>query len=318
MNFINSNTIKIAISASIAILVSNSLGLQFGVTSGIIAILSIQNTKKDTIIVGIRRFIAGIIAVLISYLLYVCLGNNSFIFGLFLLIFIPLTKKFNIEEGMVAGAVLSTHLLVSSNINITWIYNEVGLLTIGIGVATLFNLYMPSLEEKFNKDKVMIENLYRRILLDMSDSFISKAVSINEQKRLDLAKSLILESRELAYKISKNNIFKEDKYYLDYVEMRSAQLEVILKMRAHFSRFTMTYSQMLIMSEFTREIAQNIYFTNDCIELLKRTDDLRESYKKMDLPKTREEFENRAMLLQFLNDLEDFLILKNKFVLERK
>lgn len=35
----------------------------------------------------------------------------------------------------------------------------------------------------------------------------------------------------------------------------------------------------------------------------------------MALPKTREEFENRAQLLQFLNDMEDLLTMKRNFVL---
>ena len=35
----------------------------------------------------------------------------------------------------------------------------------------------------------------------------------------------------------------------------------------------------------------------------------------MPLPKTREEFENRAQLLQFLNDMEDLLVIKRNFVL---
>ena len=33
----------------------------------------------------------------------------------------------------------------------------------------------------------------------------------------------------------------------------------------------------------------------------------------MPLPTTREEFENRAMLFQFLNDMEQFLKDKNEF-----
>ncbi len=33
----------------------------------------------------------------------------------------------------------------------------------------------------------------------------------------------------------------------------------------------------------------------------------------MNLPSTREEFENRALLFQFLNDMEEFLITKNEF-----
>lgn len=318
MNLLNINVFKIAISAAISIIFSGFIGLKFGATAGIIAILSIQNTKKETIIVGFKRFLGGVIAVLISYILYITFGSTSLIFGLFLLIYIPLTRKLDIEEGMVAGAVLSTHLLVSEHINVEWIFNEIGLLVIGIGVATIFNLYMPSLEEDFKKDKDIIEDLYKRILLDMSESLLSKAVSINEQKRIELVYKIINEAKDKAYKISKNNILKEDIYYLNYIEMRIMQFDIIKKMRSHFSRFSMTYSQMLIMSEFTKEIADNIHFKNDCVDLLNRARKLREEYKKMDLPKTREEFENRAMLFQYLNDLEDFLIIKNKFILENK
>ena len=40
---------------------------------------------------------------------------------------------------------------------------------------------------------------------------------------------------------------------------------------------------------------------------------LRSEFKKMELPKTREEFESRAQLLQFLNDMEEFLLIKRNF-----
>ena len=36
-------------------------------------------------------------------------------------------------------------------------------------------------------------------------------------------------------------------------------------------------------------------------------------FKKMELPKSREEFESRAQLLQFLNDMEEFLLIKRSF-----
>lgn len=54
---------------------------------------------------------------------------------------------------MVVGSVLSTHLLTSTNINISWIINEAQLTVIGIGVAMMFNLYTASLEEQFEKTK---------------------------------------------------------------------------------------------------------------------------------------------------------------------
>lgn len=313
MGFLKRNTFKMAVSATIAIFIAEGLGLKFGVTAGVIAILSIQDTKKEALLVGVRRVISATIAVVLSYLLYVLLGNNSLVFGLFLLIFIPITKKFKIEEGMVVGAVLSTHLLVSSNIDLSWIFNEEAVTFVGIGVASLFNLYMPSLDDKFNINKEFIEEQYRNIIFDMSKSLITKAVPVNERRRLREVEDVIEETRTIAYKINNNYLFKEELYYIDYIEMRVKQLDTIKRMTSHFSRFSITYEQTLIMAKFTENIATNIYADNDCIELLYELKKLRTSYKEMPLPKTREEFENRAMLFQFLNDLEDFLLIKKDF-----
>ncbi len=75
----------------------------------------------------------------------------------------------------------------------------------------------------------------------------------------------------------------------------------------------MTYEQTRLLSEFTNDVAINIHEDNDCIKLIDKLDLLRKYYKMMELPKNRIEFENRALLFQFLNDLEDFLIIKKEF-----
>lgn len=313
MKFFNNSTFKMAISATIAIFIAQGFKLEFAVTAGVIAILSIQNTKREAIIIGARRIISATIAVILSYLLYVLLGNNPLVFGVVLLIFIPIAKKLKIEEGIAVGAVLSTHLLVNNNIDLGWIVNEEAITFIGIGVASLFNLYMPSLDDKFNENKETIEKLYRDIISDMAKSLVTKAIPVNEKKRLEEVESLVEDTRSLAYKINNNNLFKKNLYFVDYIEMRSKQLEAIKRMMSHFSRFSITYDQTLIMSKFTENIANNIYADNDCVELICKLNNLRNNYKEMQLPKTRDEFENRAMLFQFLNDLEDFLLIKKEF-----
>lgn len=313
MKFFNNSTFKMAISATIAIFIAQGFKLEFAVTAGVIAILSIQNTKREAIIIGARRIISATIAVILSYLLYVLLGNNPLVFGIVLLIFIPIAKKLKIEEGIAVGAVLSTHLLVNNNIDLGWIVNEEAITFIGIGVASLFNLYMPSLDDKFNENKETIEKLYRDIISDMAKSLVTKAIPVNEKKRLEEVESLVEDTRGLAYKINNNNLFKKNLYFVDYIEMRAKQLEAIKRMMSHFSRFSITYDQTLIMSKFTENIANNIYADNDCVELICKLNNLRNNYKEMQLPKTRDEFENRAMLFQFLNDLEDFLLIKKEF-----
>ena len=72
------------------------------------------------------------------------------------------------------------------------------------------------------------------------------------------------------------------------------------------------------MSIFLKRVAENITESNDCKELLYGLEKLKIQYKSMDLPKTRDEFENRAQLLNLLNDIEDFLNIKRNFILNNK
>ena len=313
IKYLQSKTVKMAFSATIAIIISNYIGLQFGVTSGIIAILSIQDTKKEALLVGGKRMISSTIAILLSYVLYVMLGNNSTVFGLFLLIFIPTTKVLKISEGMVVGAVLSTHLLMSSNIDTSWILNEAKLNAIGIGVAMMFNLYTASLENEFEKNKARIEDYFRAMISDTAVSLVTQAVPIYEQEVYSSVEKLIKDAKIMAQVINNNHLFKSNDYYVSYIDMRTIQLDAIKRMQRHFSRFYMKYEQTRILSEFTNEVALNIHEDNDCVELINKLTLLRTDYQNMDLPKNRTEFENRALLFQFLNDLEDFLIIKKEF-----
>lgn len=314
MKYFYSKTFKMALSATMAIIISNHFNLKFGVTAGIISILSIQNTKREALLISFKRLIAAFIAIMLSFILYVFLGNNPVIFGLFLVLYIPLTIKFKLQESMVVGAVLSTHLLSSSNINIYWVVNEISLVVIGISVAMLFNLYMPSLEEEFEKNREKIEQEYKMILSDMAGSLMLNSIVIDEKENFKITEELINENKKIANTICNNYlIFKNDYYYISYMEMRSAQFETIKRMKKHFSRFYMTYSQTELLAEYTYKVAFNIYRDNNCIDLINELNMLREEYKKMDLPKNREEFENRALLMQFLNDLEDFLFIKKAF-----
>ena len=86
-------------------------------------------------------------------------------------------------------------------------------------------------------------------------------------------------------------------------------------MRFHFEKFYMSFEQTKLIAQFTNNVAENIREDNDCKELMKQVVLLRAEFKGMELPKSREEFENRAQLLQFLNDMEEFLNIKRNFAI---
>lgn len=315
MKAIYSLPFKMTISAAMALMIANYIDLSFGAVAAVIAILSIQDTRKKAIAVGKNRIIACIIGQVLSVILYGVLGNSAWIFGIFLIIFIPLTSRLNIEEGMVPAVVLSTHLLSVDSITLSLIGNELLIMIIGIGVASIANIFMPSLEDIFNEDKKYIEESYRTIISRMAKSLVTHTVDIDEQRLMTELEQKLEESKNRAYKIVNDSFFQSNLYYTDYMNMRINQFDVLKRMRLHFERFYMSFNQTVLMSEFTKKISKNVRETNDCKKLLEELEVLQCEFKKMELPKSREEFENRALLFQYLNDLEELLTIKRNFAL---
>ncbi|MBB6716094.1 aromatic acid exporter family protein [Clostridium gasigenes] len=315
MKYIYNLAFKMAVSATIALIIAELLNLDYATVAAVIAILSIQDTRKKALVIGKNRVLACLIGLALSIIIYNFIGHNSIGFGVFLIIFIPLTSKLKVEEGMIATVVLSTHLLVASNITLIMLKNELLLMFIGIGIASIANLFMPSLEDSFKDDREQIENSFRIIISRMSKSLITHSVDIYEQKLMDEIEENLKESKNRAYKIVNNNFFNRSSYYIDYINMRINQFDIIKKMRIHFEKFYMSFEQTKLIAEFTNNVAENITEDNDCKELMKNVLLLREEFKGMELPKSRDEFENRAQLLQFLNDIEEFLNLKRNFAI---
>lgn len=84
---------KIALAAVLSILAANLLGLKYAVTAGIITVLSIQNTKRETLKTARNRGLAFLCALVIAYICYSWMGFRvrAFILYLFLFAFLCLT-----------------------------------------------------------------------------------------------------------------------------------------------------------------------------------------------------------------------------------
>lgn len=313
MKFIGYRTLKTGIGAAIAMIIAKQLGLQYAASAGIITILSIQNTKKQSVKIAIQRIVSFILALSIAAILFKALGYYFLTFGMFLLVFIPLVVRFNLEQGIVVSSVLVTHLLAEKSVGMFWICNELSLVLVGVGVALLLNLYMPSIEGQIKQDQIYIEEKMKEILLQMVRAFKENCNSINEEDLFNNLKNRLHSARSNAYNNLNNYFLADGSYYVEYMEMRIQQFETIKRMKEHFQRFFMAYEQTIMIANFTEQVAHSIYEQNTCEYLLKELNALRESFRKMPLPDTREEFENRAMLFQFINDMEQFLAIKKEF-----
>jgi len=311
MNFIGYRTLKTAFGVVIAMYLAITLELNDATSAGIITILSLQNTRKQSVQLAIKIIGAFLLALFISVILFRLLGYTPFIFGLFLLIFIPLTVRLKLQEGIVNSAVLITHLLVEQNTQFSYLLNQLYLIAIGVTIALILNLFMPNLESKFKEKQLFIENLISSILLNMSASLRDQTCSIEENNLFNQLKRTLSEGSSIAHINYNNRIFATNNNHRQYMELRQQQLNCLLSMKKHFDRLSITYKQTIIIAEFTSKVAHSISdytMTNNQLAELRN---LRESFTTMPLPQDRAEFENRSILYQFLNDMEELLLVES-------
>ena len=145
-------SVKITAGAILAILFASCLNLKYSATAGIITILSIQNTKKETIQTAFARGEAFCCALLVSFLCYNFFGYTTAAFGIYLLVFTTLCLTMKWSSAIAMDSVLITHFLAEKIMNIPMIANEISLFLIGAGIGVLLNL---SLRPKIKWQKQM-------------------------------------------------------------------------------------------------------------------------------------------------------------------
>ena len=311
--YIGHRTIKTAIGAAIAIYIAQTLGLSYAVSAGVITILSVQNTKMKSIEMALARLGSTTLALLVAALVFSAFGYSAVTYGIYLFVFIPLAAKLNLQDGIVPSSVLVTHLWIETSISLPLMLNEYGLLIIGAGIALIFNIYMPSVEKEIREDQKRVEGLIKEILMDLSNGIQTQSVSIGQEKLFAALDSALKDGYEHAMRLSSNNLKKRFTYYVKYMEMRIRQFEILKQMRNHLSRINKFYEQNKLVGSLTELVSFHFHELNTGKELL---DDLKaylEIFRSMELPKSREEFENRSSLCQYVMDLNILLTIKKEF-----
>lgn len=306
-------TVKTGIGATIAILLAQFMGLKYPTSAGIITILSIQNTRKESVLIAFRRLVATFIALTIGSVLLSLLGFNAVSFGVYLLVFIPLAVKAKVVEGIVPASVLVTHLLGEGHISIMLFVNELLLMIVGAGLALLVNIYMPSLEADLIYEKQKLEENMFSIFAKMGNALQLESKKLEIEAELEALQDALEQGRMKATQYRNNAFMSERSLYEKYFDMRYSQYQIMLYMRKHFEHFYRVTPGASQIAKLTQETALSVKGKRSVETLMSELELLREDFKRSKLPETREEFENRAMLYQFLTDMEQFLYVKHLF-----
>lgn len=309
--------LKMSLAGLLTSLIAKALNLDYWITAGILAVLSTQLTKKDSFNIATKRILDMILGLFLASLMFVLFGYNFWVFSVFLLIFALLSFALEIEVGLVPVLVLVSHLLEYGSFSWGSLLNEFAIMTIAIVVVLTLDLVYPSPTEKMFKEYIdQIDNQLKEHMKVIT--MFLKGIETKEATLKHYEKSLEVfeETYEEAILLDKDLLFQKKNEYLSYLRMRHVQMTQINHIYQHALKFVSEHKHTKQIVDFIEELITDIGYYDKATSQMEKLEEVRDYYKTTDLPKTRQEFETRAMLYQILNELEYFLDAKIIFHLQ--
>ena len=166
--------------------------------------------------------------------------------------------------------------------------------------------------EKQNNSNFSEEEKLKNILLRFN-YYLSRGDGRNKAQLVDELDSLLEEALRLVYLDHSNHLFHQTDYHIHYFEMRQSQSRILRNMAQQINTCQLAASETLILAQLFSKIAGQLSQTNPASSLLDDIERFLEVFRNRSLPKTREEFETRATLLQLLREAKTFIQVKVDF-----
>lgn len=313
---IGTRTLKTAVAAGIAMLISETIHLDYFVFAAIIAILSIQETRKKSIRASYERVMASLLAIGMGAAMFTLLGYSPVTLTLYFVIFIPLVQQLKLQDGLITSVVILTHLYTEAQFSLELFINELLLIAIGVGVGLVVNMYMPTLDREIERIKDSIDRSLAVLFYDVA-ACVETGVYNNHSMMLIKTRDYLKEGKDLALRRMGNSIGKrnEDMDYL-YFRMRERQYDILKRVADNAREITMVVNEAKPVATFLRRVGDHVNEQADASIFLQELEEMIEHYRKnVPLPTTREEFEVRSSLLNILSDVKSYLILKERYIL---
>src|SRR5699024_3558174 len=185
-------------------------------------------------------------------------------------------------------------------------------ITVGVGVGLILNLYMPSMEKQMKEKQEKLEYYFQIILHEFALYIKDKNQKWNG-KELKLSDELLEKAMDMVDLDRENHLLRSEHLYYDYFVMRKKQLELLRKMLPLVSGLPDKDKTSEKIALFFEDLTDAVHPGNTAVLFLERLNELRREFHTEELPKTQEAFETKANLFRLLHEIEDYLIVKQSF-----
>lgn len=305
-------TVKTAFGMALGVIICKLLGIDNYASAAILVVLCVKNTRVKSLQAASARFFSCTIGLLFSYIFFTNLGFHAVVLGLLVLVFIPVTVMFRIEEGVVTSCVIILHCFNFGYINWHVIINELTLIIVGLTIALMLNLYMPSLSKDLHRYKNIIETDLQLIVAKLSDALMYPDIILSKDKLKQLHIT-IEEAKSVAYTEVENHFTRNENSYYHYFDMREDQLELIYRMVDLINQMDHCDKLHVNCSNLLLDLSNNISSNNFTAMRLHDLYAIMIEVEQYPLPQSNAQMKSRAALMQLLNEIEHYLEIKSNF-----
>ncbi|MCR5279355.1 MAG: hypothetical protein K6E19_07920 [Lachnospiraceae bacterium] len=305
---------KVLLAAVVAIIVADLFKLRFSVSAGIVAILSVAYTKRETVKTAVNRFLAFIAALLIAAACFNLIGYTVYGFFVYLALFIILCVLCGWNSAMAMDSVLISHFLTFEAMDIPALSNELGLFVIGVGCGMVANIFLHSDKAYMDRMKKETDDLIKQALHRMSLRIIDPDMPGYDGSCFDKLRETLDEAAAMARTNHMNELGGGSVSDIEYIAMREAQADTLFEIYKHLSKIETVPITAGILSAFFEKVSAEYSMDNTVEGLLKDFSELDREMKDKPLPTDRKEFEDRARLFAIMRGLEDFLNIKKDYI----
>lgn len=311
---------KIAFGSGLAIYIAEAMHLEYAASAGTVTLLSLLATKWGTVKLSLFRLITFLLTVLMAYLLIPYMHSEWLAYGVIVFILVFFCNMMGWLAALSVNAVIASHYMTKADLSPEFLYNEFMLVFIGVAIAFILNLFHLNKSQKKHlmEGICYVEKTLQADLRELAEYLMgrerTKRMNQSVWEEIDMLEDQLRELMEEAREYQDNTFESHHDYYLDYFEMRLDQYRMLDSLHYEMRKMRNMSGQAAVIADYICYLADYVTEKNLPEKQLERLEEILGEMKQEELPKSREEFESRAMLFHVLMDLEEFLKYKQEFV----
>lgn len=309
-------SVKIGIGSCIAIYIAQALHVEYAVSAGTVTLLTLMTTKWETLKLSLSRFLTLALTFLMGWVIFTQTNHVWITYGVLLALIVFIAEWFGLRATISVNSVVAAHLVTGQDFSPAAMWNEFLIVLIGVIIAIILNLFHANVTHKRQIISNMrnTEKKLQTILVELAAYLSGGEMNERVWDNICAMEDQIQEYIRSASEYQDNTFQSHPEYYISYFKMRYQQCRILHNLHEEMSKILSMPKQAKVIADYLFYLVDYVIEINTPHQQMERLEGIFADMREEELPKTRDEFESRAMLYHILMDIEDFIRCKADFV----